>query len=1170
VARIQLCGTLEVELAGERIEHRLPGRQGPLVLALLAVNRDRPVTRDELIGALWPGRPPADPDEALSALLSKVRQAVGRDVIRGRRDLTLALPDGAQIDVEQVHDAHTRARAAVDERDHAAAWEAASAAAAIAGRGFLPGHDAPWVQERRAELAEARLRALEIQAQAGLALGGARADTAERAAAELVREAPLREAGHRLLMEALAARDEVPEALAAYERLRVLLRDELGMAPGEAARALHERLLTGDPATATGATPSGRLPDRLAQSLASPWVGRHATLRRLRERAERAQAGEAGLVLISGEGGIGKTRTVAELAQRMPGFEVLYGRCDEEELYPFGPWVDMLRPRLARLAEAELEELVSVAPELARLLPELPERLPRLAALPAAGDPQTQRRQLFGAVVALVRRLAAQGPVLLIVDDLHWADRSSLLLARHLARETQLGAVLIVGTFRDSELHPGHPLPELLAELERGGELPRVRLDGMDEREVAQLIGGDAAPGTVSAIHAETCGNPFFVKQLARHLEELDREGGVRLADAGVPEGVRDVITARVARLSEHAVRVLGIAALIGRDFDVDVLEPVAGLTEDELLDVLDAAVRGALLTEVPSTPGRYSFAHALLRTTLEAELSATRRARVHLRIGEAIEQLHPRLDPWLAELARHFAAAGAAGADRAVAYAERAAAEATERLAYDEAVRLLDDAVALRRRDEHADPAALARLENALATAHADAGEWEAARASFQRAAAAARAARDADAFALAALGHAGGTWEQYGVDDAENVALLEEALRRLPAHDTQMRARVLARIAIHRSFLTTAPEEEVRATAEEALAMARRLGRGWPHDQTLAAALTGALHARWRPGRAAKRLELAAELIELTELHAAQTCAADAHVWRAGALLELGRLDEADAHLARQAELAEVCQQPAMLIHRDGVRVMRAALTGDYEAGGRIAREMFERGELEQAAGRLLTPIHAQFHGTNLLALLSERGDLGAHASFFERLAGQIAPPGWQPALAWAHVQGGRRERARELIEAMSAGGFASTPRDSNFIARLAQVAHAVAELGDAELAARVEPLLAPYAGFWVVLGPAATTLGPIAYSVGALQLLQDRSAEAAASFELALERTPAMRARPYEARSQAGLAAALRRLGGDEERAAELSARAAATAAELGMTRLQRELAVAVPVA
>ncbi len=227
-------------------------------------------------------------------------------------------------------------------------------------------------------------------------------------------------------------------------------------------------------------------------------------------------------MLVSGEGGIGKTRIVAELAHRMPAFEVLYGRCDEEELFPFGPWIDMLRPRLARMPEDELAELVRGAPELARLLPEIHERLPGLAGLPAAGDPEAQRRQLFGAVVTVVRRLAADGPVLMIVDDLHWADRSSLLLARHVAKEQQLGAVLIVVTFRDSELQPGHPLPELLAELERGRELPRVRLDGMDEREVAELIGGDAAPGAVSAIHAETGGNPFFVKQLARHLEELD------------------------------------------------------------------------------------------------------------------------------------------------------------------------------------------------------------------------------------------------------------------------------------------------------------------------------------------------------------------------------------------------------------------------------------------------------------------------------------------------------------------------------------------------------------------------------------------------------------------------------------------------------------------------
>jgi DNA-binding SARP family transcriptional activator len=183
---------LEVELRGERVEQRLPGRQGPLVIAVLALNRERPVPRDELIGVLWPDRPPSDPDEALSALLSKVRQVVGRDVLTGRRELTLALPEDAEIDVEQAREAGATAAAAIAAGDPETAWEAASAAVAITGRGLLPAHDAPWVHERRAELDDLRLRALEIQAQAGLALGGARADAAERAALELTREAPLR------------------------------------------------------------------------------------------------------------------------------------------------------------------------------------------------------------------------------------------------------------------------------------------------------------------------------------------------------------------------------------------------------------------------------------------------------------------------------------------------------------------------------------------------------------------------------------------------------------------------------------------------------------------------------------------------------------------------------------------------------------------------------------------------------------------------------------------------------------------------------------------------------------------------------------------------------------------------------------------------------------------
>ncbi len=380
-------------------------------------------------------------------------------------------------------------------------------------------------------------------------------------------------------------------------------------------------------------------------------------------------------------------------------------------------------------------------------------------------------------------------------------------------------------------------------------------------------------------------------------------------------------------------------------------------------------------------------------------------------------------------------------------------------------------------------------------------------------------------------------------------------------------MLAQVLARIAVHRSFLAQVPEAGVRAIADEAVAMARRVGRAQP----LAAALTGALHARWRPGRAADRLELAAELIELTEAHDRITCAADAHVWRAGALLELGRLDEADAHLARHAELAAASQQPALLLHRDGMRAMRAALEGDYERAARIAREVFERGEREEADGRLLSPIHAQIHGANTLSLLNERGELGPHAPVFERLASQIAPPGWRPALAWAHAAGrppGGRARADRGDERRRLRDDAAR-QQLHRPARAGRARGRRARRRGARCRGRAAAGAAT-ASSGSCSGRAPCTLGPVAYSVGALRLLLDRPAEAAASFELALERSLAMRARPYEARSRAGLAAALRALG--ERRAAprELEAQAAATARELGMTRLQRELAAAAPAA
>ncbi|HYH54582.1 MAG TPA: AAA family ATPase [Solirubrobacterales bacterium] len=1176
-ARVQLCGRLQVDWDGEQLADALPGRQGRLLFTYLTLHRERLVRRDELVEALWSEEgPPPGGDALLRPPLSRLRRALGPDRLDGRGELALRFPEDTWVDREVVEVGLRRSRAAQAEGNAEASWERAREALEIAERGLLPGLEVRWLEPFRAELEEQRVELLEAVALAGAQLGDGERQEAERAARRAIEVSPFRESARVALLEVLRARGNTAEALVAFEEFRTFLREELGSAPGAELRTMHEQLLSAEPAgprpaaeAASATVAEEQLSDRLVQALASPWVGRSTALARLREEAETAAAGQSGLVLVVGEGGIGKTRLVAELATELTGFDVLYGRCDEEEIFPYGPWVEMLRPRLRRLDDFELAALTgSEAADLARLLPEICERLPELAEAPAPSNPETERRQLFVAVHQLLRRLAAVEPLLIVVDDLHWADRSSLLLGRHLARQQQLGRLLLVGTYRDTELGHGHPLADLIADVERYRPVPRVRLGGMDEREVAALIGSwhgsEVEENAVRAIRAETSGNPFFVKQLVRHLEETgggaELTGGERVA---VPEGVRDVIAQRVARLPEGGDQALQVAALIGRDFEYGLLERVVDLPEEQLLDVLDAAVRGALLAEVPNAPGRYSFAHALLRSTVEGELSATRRARLHRRIGEAIEQLHrERLDPWLDELARHFAAAVPQEIDRAVDYAMRAAAQASARLAYDEAAQLLARAVALRRSEDPVDHAELARLEIALASAEADAGRWETARASFARAADVARAGGAGTTFARAALGHCGETWEQYGRGDAESIELVEEALDRLPEGDSPLLAQVLARLAVLLYHDNSGSRERVLAAADEAVAIARRLD----DPATLIAALTAAQHARWWPGMAPDRLAIAEELIELAEASGTAAEASEAHLWPTGALLELCRLDEADAHLQRQAEIAEGSQQFQLLAHRDATRGMRALLEGDFEGAEAMANELLEWGKRTEADGGPM-PLVLQFYGTHMLVILSERDELGALTPYCERMVREMRGlPGWRGPLAWSYVQGGERERGQAELEDLSADGFAVLPRDINFLPTLAMASHAIGQLEDVgALAARIEPLLQPFRELWVVLGVGGLTLGPVAFSLGMTQLAQDHDDDAIASFELALERSLAMRARPYVTRSRAGLAAALGLRGapGDAERAGGLAELAATDARELGMLRLQREL-------
>ena len=906
--------------------------------------------------------------------------------------------------------------------------------------------------------------------------------------------------------------------------------------------------------------------------MTTPFVGRAGELAALTADLDAAVGGHGGVVLVAGEPGIGKTRLVEELAAQaiVRGAVVLWGRCWEGAGAPaFWPWVQVIRGYVQGQAEdlASLRhDLGAGAADIAQLVPAVHDRLPDLPASPPL-EPEAARFRLFDSLAGFLRTAAARRPLLLVLDDLHWADVPSLALLRFMSRElegVEGSAPLVVGSYRHTEVDQGHPLLAAVADLTRG-QHRWLLLGGLGQREVAGFMalvaGAEPSAELAAEVYRQTDGNPFFVTEVVRLLASQGRldpaARGSAVLGSRLPEGVRAVVAERLSRLSGDCRRMLEIASVVGRDFELRVLQPVSGLNAERLLVLLEEAEAVRLVGVVPGELSRWRFAHALVREVLYESLLAARRVRLHGLVANALEAVYAAdPGPHLTELAHHLVEAAPGSeetAARAVQMATLAGRRSLQMLAWEDAAELFQRALAALDLTER--PGSQHRrceLLLAVGEARMAASDVSAARTAYQQAGELARRIGSPEALAQAGLGL--GLEITSGIVDPVQVGLLDEALAALDEADSPLRARVLAGLA---RALVSSPQADRRlALSEDAVRMARRLG----DPATLAAALFGRHLAIWGSERAevtGERLAIATEAVGLAEQIGDRAMALRGRGLRRIDLLELGDVAGYDADLAAAERAAEELRQLRYRWQLPLAHATRALLAGRFGQAEELIEQGLAAGQRagDQAVGNYYTGVIASLRF--MQGRFGELIELARDAA--TRFPAMVV---FRAALAAALAETGRADEAQAEVEWLAARDLAAVPRDPAWSYSLASLALACYHLGEAGIAGTLHPLLEPYADRNIVTGRVgAICLGPAAYFLGLLDLTLSRPEQALHHFQQAAALAGRMRARPMVAMSREGQARALLALDrpGDREQATALLDEVTATARVLGIAGL-----------
>ncbi len=956
--------------------------------------------------------------------------------------------------------------------------------------------------------------------------------------------------------------------------LRLLEKDPAAR-PANAAEVLE---LLGAAQTALESTPVAAAPlEPVAQTSPSAqladwgrFVGRATELDALRAAFDASLSGKTGIVMVVGEPGIGKTRTVEELGvyASVRGAQVLWGHSYEGDIgVPYLPFVEALRTFARELSDdGHLLDPDAGCAEVATIIPELRDRLPQLAVLPAL-DGDAERHRLFEGVSSFLVAATRIRPLVIVLDDMHWSDKPSLLLLVHLARRINTSRLVIIGTYRDVELERSHPLAETIATLRRERLYERVLLRGLPVAEVQafiEAVGGQETRGEFAElIFRETEGNPFFVAEILRHLVEtgaIRHEGDAWIGTPesiaeNLPEGVREVIGRRLDGLSENCNAALSVAAAMPGGFTVEVVGEVAGIDEDTMLDLLDEALGAQVVRERRERPGTYEFNHALIRQTLYGELSTPRRVRMHRRVGEALERsFADSIDAHLPELAFHaYESAPGGDVEKAVDFARRAGDRAMSQTAYEEAVRSYGMAIQALDLVTEGDPRVRIDLLLALARAEDRSGNDEACRTASLEAAEFATLIGDAFRLGRAAVEYAGSFWyTAASAQDPRRLQLYAAAEAALHAADggterDSLLATVLSRHAAAFSFRD--PAEHARVV-DEAIEKARESGDQYALGSALQVKLTQRLHPD-------QRAEVQRDAREAAEKSGDLILMQSARMSRIYHEISIQRRDELEGEVAAYAEDAARSRVAAQLVHTLQMQGALAAIESRY---GEAERMILESGQLARSSGARELAANV---GIGLAPVYRELGRLAAFEDATRRMVTDL--PGvvsWRCGFAQILCEIGKQEEAAEIV-AEIVGSPEGVPDDVIWRYCVSMLAEVAAATSSHDSLVRLNE--------WMQSDREsrdyATTLAANAYHgafvryCGLVAGALGRHSEAVEDHEAALAQHQQMRAPGWEARSRYDLALALLGRGetGDVERAGTLLNEVVQRTNELGMTRL-----------